>query len=140
MTLENNKASVRRFYQAFEQNDQQALRSILSEDCVAHNLDPQNCSEHLAGINAWHTMFSDNRFEILSQVEEGDTVVSHVKLYSTHSKAPYQGITPTGKQIEIPALSLERFRAGKIVERWVFSDRLGMMRQLGLVPQPVTAA
>lgn len=63
-------------------------------------------------------------------------VASHVIMRCIHSEASFQGVPPSGKQIEIPAVTLERIKDGKIVERRVYSDRLGMMRQLGLVPPP----
>lgn len=140
MTSDQNKAVVRRFYKAFEANDMEALKEVLAPDLVAYNLNPQNRDEHLRGISTWHTMFSDNRFEILEQIAEGDLVATHVILRSTHSKADYQGIPPSGKQIEGPAISFERVRDGKIIERRVYSDRLGMMLQLGLVLSPQPAA
>ena len=109
---------------------------MLSPDLVAYNLKPQNREAHLQGISSWNAIFSDNKFEILEQIAEGDLVASQVILRSTHSKADYQGIPPSGKQIEGPAISLERIKDGKIVERWVYSDRLGMMQQLGLILSP----
>jgi steroid delta-isomerase-like uncharacterized protein len=134
MTTEENKAVVRRFYQAFEDNDLEALKEVLAPDLVAYNLNPQNRDEHLQGIRGWNEMFSENRFEIVDQIAEGDMVASHVVLRSTHSKVSYQGVPPSGKQIVTPAVSIERIKDGKIVERRVYSDRLGMMRQLGLIP------
>ena len=134
MTTEDNKAVVRRFYKAFEDNDLEALKEVLAPDLVAYNLNPQNRDEHLQGIRGWNAIFSENHFEILDQIAEGDRVASHVILHSTHSKANFQGIPPSGKQIETPALTMERIKDGKIVERRVYSDRLGMMRQLGLLP------
>jgi len=134
MTTEDNKAIVRRFYKAFEDNDLEALKAVLAPDLVAYNLNPQNRDEHLQGIRGWNAIFSQNRFEIVDQIAEGDMVASHVTLRSIHSEASFQGVPPSGKQIEIPAVSLERIKDGKIVERRVYSDRLGMMRQLGLLP------
>jgi steroid delta-isomerase-like uncharacterized protein len=134
MTSEQNKAIVRRFYKAFEDNDVEALKEVLSPDLVAYNPNAQNRGAHLQGISTWNATFGDNRFEIFDQIAEGDQVASRVTLHSTHSKASYQGIPPSGKQIEIPAVSLERIKDGKIVERRIYSDRLGMMQQLGLIP------
>jgi steroid delta-isomerase-like uncharacterized protein len=134
MATEENKAVVRRFYQAFEANDMDALMEVLAPDLVAYNLNPQNRDEHLQGIRGWNAIFDDNRFEIVSQIAEGDQVASHVILRCVHSKASYQGVPPTGKQIEMGAVAIERVKNGKIVERRVYSDRLGMLQQLGLLP------
>jgi predicted ester cyclase len=134
MTTEQNKALVRRFYKAFEDNDLGTLKEVLAPDLVAFNPDEQNREVHLQGIHGWHSMFSDNRFEIVDQIAEGDRVASHVIMRCVHSKAAFQGVAPSGKQIQIPALTLERIRDGKIVERHVYSNRLSMLQQLGLIP------
>ena len=134
MSTEENKTLVRKFYAAFEGPDQDSLQTILAEDLVAYNPNPQNLQEHLAGIRGWNQIFSDNHFEILEQVAEGETVVSHVVMRCKHTKTAFQNIPPTGKMLEIGALSLERLRDGRIVERRVFSDRLGMLRQIGVIP------
>jgi predicted ester cyclase len=134
MTTDDNKAVVRRFYQAFEKNHLEALQDVLAPDLVAYNLNPQNRDEHLQGILGWNAIFSDNQFEILDQIAEGDMVASHVIMSCIHNKASYQGVPPSGKQIVTPAVSIERIKDGKIVERRVYSDRLGMMQQLGLIP------
>lgn len=134
MTDEQNKAIVRRFYAAFEENDLEALKAVLAPDLVAYNPHAQNRGEHLQGISGWDDIFSDNRFEILDQIAEEDQVATRVILRCTHTKAPFQGVPPSGRQLEIHALTLERIRDGKIVERRVYSDRLGMLKQLGLVP------
>jgi len=133
-STEQNKAIVRRFYKAFEDNDLDALKEVLSPELVAYNLQPQNREEHLQGIRVWNATFSENRFEMIDQIAEGDKVATHVILHSVHSKASYQGIPPSGKQIDGPAVTIERIKDGKIVERRVYSDRLGMLRQLGLLP------
>lgn len=136
MTTEENKKIVRRFYQAFEQNDTEALKEVLDPELVAYNMKPQNRDEHIQGVLGWNKIFSENRFEVIEQVAEGDRVASRVILHSTHSKGSFQGVPPTGKKIEFGAITIEVIRNGKIVERRVFSDRLGMMQQLGVLPQP----
>ena len=133
MTTEQNKVIVRRFYKAFEENDLETLKEVLAPDLVAFNLNPQNRDEHLQGIIMWNAAFSENHFEILDQFAEGDQVATRVILRSIHSKADFQGVPPSGKQIETPAVTIERIKDGKIVERSVYSDRLGMLRQLGIV-------
>lgn len=134
MTIEENKAIVRRFYKAFEADDLTALDEVLAPELVAYNLQLQNRNEHLQGIRGWNAIFSDSRFEILGQVAEGDTVATHVLMRCVHSKASFRGVPPSGKKIEIPAVSLERIKDGRIMERHVYSDRLGMLQQLGLIP------
>jgi len=142
MSAEQNKAIVRRFYTAFDANDQAALNEVLSPDLVAytHGLPgPRGREEMLQGINFWHATFSDVQSEILEQIAEGDKVATSLTFRSTHSRGDFQGLAPTGKQIEEQSITIERIKDGKIVWRRVSSDWLSVMRQLGLIPPPQPA-
>lgn len=139
MSTEQNKALVRRFYEAFVANDQVALKEILAPDLVAYSHGapgPQTRDVHLQGIHSWNEAFNDTQFMIKEQIAEGDTVATRVILRSVHSGGVFQGLPPTGKQIEIQGITLERIKDGRIVARRVSSDWLAMMQQLGLVPPP----
>ena len=121
-TNEENKAIVRRFYKAFETLDLQGLNDVLAPDLVAYNPQAQNRDVHIEGIIGWNSMFGENQFEILEQIAERDLVASQVMLRCTHSKGAFDGIAPSGTKIEALAVTLERIRDGKIVERRVFSN------------------
>ena len=139
MTTEQNKAVARRFYEAFEANDEGALNDMLAPELVAYSHNdpaPQNRDVHVQGILWWNRVFSDTRFAIEEQIAEGDKVATRVTMRSIHNKGEFQGLPPSGKQIEIGGTSIERIKDGKIVERRVSSDWLGMMQQLGLIPPP----
>ena len=139
MTTEQNKAIVRRFYEAFEIDDQSALKELLATDLVAYSHGapgPQSREVHLQGIRGWNAAFSETRFAIEEQIAEGDTVATRVTLRADHSRGEFLGLAPTGKQVVIGGVAIERIKNRKIVERRVYSDWLGMMQQLGLVPPP----
>ncbi|MDQ4001750.1 MAG: ester cyclase, partial [Actinomycetota bacterium] len=42
---------------------------------------------------------------------------------------------PTGNRIEVTGITFEQFADGKIVEDWTNFDALGLLQQLGLVPE-----
>jgi predicted ester cyclase len=136
MASEEKKALVQRLFKALDTNDTDALLEILSPDLVVHNPDPQSREDNLRGVAWWHTVFSGNHLEILEQVCEGDVIATRVIMHADHTKGEFQGVAPTGKHIAIPAVTFERIKVGKIVERRIISDRWGMMQQLGLVPSP----
>jgi predicted ester cyclase len=46
------------------------------------------------------------------------------------------GIAPTGNRVTVRAFTLQRFSEGKIAEDWAHYDALGMMRQIGALPEP----
>jgi steroid delta-isomerase-like uncharacterized protein len=139
MTTEQNKNLVRRFYKAFEANDGSALTDVLAPDLVAYSHGsptPQNREEHVKGIQMWNEAFRDTRFTIEEQIAEGDMVATRVTMRSTHSGGEFQGVPPTGKQVETAGISIEQIQDGKIVARRVYSDWVGLMQQLGIAPSP----
>jgi predicted ester cyclase len=50
------------------------------------------------------------------------------------------GAPPTGKSFSIDWMAVYRFQDGKIAERWLQADDLGMMAQLGFVQLPGAGA
>jgi predicted ester cyclase len=46
------------------------------------------------------------------------------------------GVPPTGKQIEVEAISVFRIEDGKIAEEWTVWDALGLLQQVEAVPAP----
>ncbi len=51
-------------------------------------------------------------------------------------KGEFQGIAPTGKQVEVPGFVFYRITSGKISEFRGLFDGLSMMHQLGATPAP----
>jgi predicted ester cyclase len=44
------------------------------------------------------------------------------------------GIAPTGRKIDVSAISIHRMEGGKIAETWEVWDTLGFLQQLGVIP------
>jgi predicted ester cyclase len=77
--------------------------------------------------------FPDIRLTIEDLIAENDKVVERVTATGTN-KGEFMGTTPTGKQITVPVITINRFVGNKIVERWSLYDQLAMMQQLGMIP------
>ena len=45
------------------------------------------------------------------------------------------GIAPTGNQVTFTGIDILRIADGKVVEHWGNVDELGMLRQLGVIPE-----
>jgi steroid delta-isomerase-like uncharacterized protein len=82
----------------------------------------------------YRTAFPDLRLTAEDIIAEGETVVARWSCHGTH-RGDLNGITPTGKPITIYGVSIARFDNGKMVEGFVNWDALGLMQQLGVVPQ-----
>jgi predicted ester cyclase len=66
---------------------------------------------------------------------EGNTVAARVAFHGTH-RGEFQGIPPTGKEVAFSSMEFNRVVEGKVEEHWVELDLLGLMQQLGAIPEP----
>lgn len=58
-----------------------------------------------------------------------DKVITRFSASATHS-GPLMGIQPTGKNVRVTGVSIDRLENGKIIESWVIWDTLGLMQQI----------
>ena len=82
----------------------------------------------------YRTAFPDVRLMIEDIIAEGEIVMTRWSCRGTH-KGDLSGIAPTGKQINISGVTIARLANGKLAEGWVNWDALGLMQQLGVVPE-----
>jgi len=82
----------------------------------------------------YRTAFPDFRLTIEDLIAAEETVTARWSCRGTHT-GDLRGIAPTGKQFNISGISIARFASGKMVEGWVNWDALGLMQQLGVVPE-----
>ena len=85
-------------------------------------------------VTLYRNAFPDIRFTIEDLLAEGETVVARWSCRGTH-KGELNGIAPTGRQFNITGLSIARFTNSKMFEGYVNWDALGLMQQLGVVPE-----
>jgi steroid delta-isomerase-like uncharacterized protein len=133
-----NKELARRFMEeVWGKGNLEVADELLAENFVLHN-PPQKVVPDKEGYKQWVSMTTATFTTIESRVEdiiaEGDKVVIRWTYVSKH-EGEYMGIPPTGKQITTTGISIDRFEEGKIVEECIEMDELGMMQQLGVVPQ-----
>jgi steroid delta-isomerase-like uncharacterized protein len=134
MANEENKAIVRKFLNAFEANDQAVIKEVLARDYMAHApggpFDRETVAQRISMFTA---AFSELHATIEDQIAEGDKIVSRFTWGGTHT-GDFFGLAQTGKSVTVSAVSIERIKDGRIVERWFHQDDLGLMQQLGAIP------
>jgi predicted ester cyclase len=137
MSIEENKALVRReIEEAWHKGNLVAVEEIYDTNFVNHSPLPGTTPDREGikqFIKIFRCAFPDIRLTIEDLIAENDIVVERVTAIGTN-KGEFMGITPTGKQITVPVITINRFAGGKIVERWSLSDQLAMMQQLGIIP------
>lgn len=138
---EQNKALVRRYLeQTINEGNVAAIDEFTSADYVGHmtgvpRFDRQTHKQLLLSFRA---AFPDQQVTIEDLIAEGDKVVNRATYTGTH-RGDFQGIPATGKRFTISGVNISRVADGKIVEDWTVLDMLGMLQQLGAIPQPETA-
>jgi predicted ester cyclase len=91
-----------------------------------------------AFVAGYRRAFPDARSTVEEQVAEGDKVVTRWRARGTH-RGELGPFPATGRAFEMEGVTIERIAGGRIVEVWVARDELGLLRQLGLVPEPQVA-
>jgi len=61
---------------------------------------------------------------------EGEQVVTRWTARGTH-KGEFLGIAPTGQQITMTGIFIDRFVGDRVAEHWVQRDSLGLVQRLG---------
>src|SRR5688500_2990738 len=83
----------------------------------------------------FRTAMPDVRMTVEDEIYSRDRVVHRWTIRGTH-QAPLMGIPPTGKVVTLTGITVVRFKAGKIIERWTQLSELNLLQQLGVVPPP----
>ena len=134
---EENKTKVRRIIEeVFNKGNLAVVDELVATDMLDHNPFPGQ-APGAAGLKQIVTMFRaafpDVQISIGNMIAEGDKVSAYVTVQGTH-RGEFMGIAPTGNQVSLTAITIDRFAGGKAVEHWEQFDALGMMQQLGVIP------
>ena len=140
MSSAGNKDLVARLYQETDRANLAALDEFFAPDVVDHNPSPlPGLKPGLEGIKQAFRVFMaatpHSTHVIEDLVAEGDHVVARVTASGIHA-GELMGIPATGKRLEMTGIVIYRIESGRIVERWAQHDTLGMLQQLGVLPQP----
>ena len=85
-------------------------------------------------IQGYLTAFPDLRMTVEQQIVEGNLIVNRWRATGTHD-GPLEDIEPTGKSINMTGTLVSRFEGTKIAEEWENFDELGMLQQIGAIPE-----
>ncbi len=86
------------------------------------------------GLSMFLGAFPDLSCEVHQLFTDGDTVIARFSLQGTNTGAYRYLPAPTGRSASWTAIGIFRVSGGKIVEIWGCADRMGLLTQLGLLP------
>ncbi len=140
-SLEENKALIERYWsEVWTAGGEAASTDILAPDELHHwgvggdTVGPDAFNERLG---RFLTAFPDFAIRVDQLVAEGDHVVSRWTATATQ-EGEWLGIQPSGAAVEYTGMNVFRIACGRIAEAWGEADHLGLLRQLGGVPDVAT--
>jgi steroid delta-isomerase-like uncharacterized protein len=134
---EKKKMMDQRLYeQVWNQGNLDVIDELTANDFISH-LSPDDEFTGPEGmkqfVSTMREAFPDVEFTIEDQITEGDRVVTRWTASATH-RGEYNGLLPTGKQVEVPGITIMRVADDKFVEGWTNWGVYSLLEQLGVIP------
>ena len=135
---EENTDRLRRLFDGVWNDEDPAVAGeLVAADYVIHD---RELAEQLQGPELYRALaegtrevFRDMSFVIEDTVAAGEKVALRWTMTGTH-QGSMMGEEPTGREVELKAVEINRFADGMLAETWTQSDMLGLMEQVGAMP------
>jgi len=143
MTLEANKAIVRRAYEVgMNGRDWSVIDEVFDPKYICHvpGMEPIRGREDFKqSLASFLDAFPDIQFVVEDQLAEDDKVTTRWSGKGTHS-GEFHGFplsskvyAPTGRPVEFSANDIYRIENGRIVEEWNTLEPLVVLHQIGAI-------
>ena len=133
MDCERNKAAKRKYFDALNAQNLDAIDELFAPDYVLHMAG----SPDLEGAESLKQMvagslaaLSEMRAQVEDMIAEGDKVVTRWTITAVHS-GEFMGVPPTNRRLTMNGIIIDHFVDGRVVEAWESFDMHGLMAQLG---------
>ena len=140
MDTARNKDRARRLYALINEGRVDQLADLISPDYIEHDPLPGQGSGREGVLDRFSmiTTALAPHFTIEDLVAEGDRIVVRWTNAGTHV-GEFAGIPATGRTFTIAGIDIYRVADEQLCEHWHVIDQLGMLAQLGLLPQGAAA-
>lgn len=136
---EHKDIFYRWFSEAWNKGNVDVADDLISPDFTVHGAGGQPIKTGIEGVKelvrTWRRAFPDGEMTIEDLIAEDDKVVARLIWRGTHT-GEFYGTPPSGRQVEVTSIGIDRLADGKIVEGWGEMDMIGMLRQIGALPTP----
>jgi steroid delta-isomerase-like uncharacterized protein len=153
MSVEENKAIIRRFYESIgderwirrireaenrEAETEKLLSTFFSEyyapNCFMHATDgDKSLEEDIRETAQYFVAFPDLKADVEDIIAEGDKVVARWTMRGTHENV-IRDIPATGKKVTVNGVTIKRMANGKVVEEWALINMLNLLQQIEAIP------
>ena len=137
MATDANTELVRNYLAAFNREDREAMAESLADDVVEHvpHGTLRGPEEVMDFLEDYTDAFPDYAGETENIIAQDDRVVVRYTARGTHS-GTFEGVEPTGHQVEWTGIVIYRIADDEIAEVWLETDRLGLLEQLEALDPP----
>lgn len=122
------------------EGDLDFLDVLLAPDAVTHELEIFGSSATRGPkmvrqfIGLFRNAFPDLRVTVLDQFSDGDRVSTRWRMEGTQTHR-LMGIEASHRFMSVEGIRIDRIADGRIAETWSQWDTIGMLRQLGALPE-----
>lgn len=131
--VDSHKKAVMLWSKYVEEGNFQKLENLMTQDCILNmpNGEAVRGLEKIIDLEKeFHTAFPDLKYETKDQIAEGDELCTRILFSGTH-RGIYNGIAPSNKRVEVPAMWICKFTdEGRIKECWSEYDSTTLMNQI----------
>jgi len=132
MDGEMNKAAKKKYFEAFNARNLDAIDDLFAPGYVLHMAgapDVEGAAMLKQMVAGSFAALSDAELEAQDMVAEGDKVATRWAMTAVHS-GEFMGIPPTNRRLTMTGIIIDRFKDGQVVEAWELFDMHGLMVQL----------
>ena len=139
MSAQDNIRLIERYTtELFQKGNVDAADELLAED-YTHHTPPMGMEGTREGFKDFVRMVHSGLSELTTRTDEiftagDDKVVQRWTGTGTHDGELF-GVPASGNRVEFDGISIYRLKDGKITDDWTRSDMVGLMSQIGAMPQ-----
>jgi steroid delta-isomerase-like uncharacterized protein len=138
------KALLRRWFEeVWNQGREATIDELFSDHAIAFGLgeadtDVRGPAQFKIFFRNIRGAFPDLHITIVDAIAEGDKVAVRFVLEGTHT-GPGLPVPPTGRKVRVTGMTVVEVVDGMIIKGWNNWDQLGMLQQLGALPESSSA-
>jgi predicted ester cyclase len=136
MAANDHRALVRSLIEdGFGKGDLGVIDELMAEQVIEHQRGNKSGRDGAKDVaRTLHRWMSGFTLTVEDMAVNGDVVWTRNRGRGVNTGS-VMGHAPTGRRVEVDVFDVVRLENGRVVEHWGVADQLGMMLQLGLLPQ-----
>ena len=135
-TETDNKTTLRRLIEGLNNKNYDIVDELVAPDVVEHEEIPgmpPGREGMRQTFQMMHAAFPDLQVVAQDILADGDKVVMRAQFAGTH-QGDFMDIPATNKQVAFNVIDIFRLAENKVAEHWGVTDMMGLMTQLGAIP------